>query len=305
MDKDGRDVRDEVRVVSGDLEVRVPVLGLAPCPRIEPVSPTVDFGHVTVGRKVQRRLRIASLGQAGSRWRLRWDSELPLTFSPSEGELPANPVAAGLNLNEAVTPAQQRRVRSSAPTDEVVVTLDADRVDVFRALATLEVEGSRAPPIAVDVSASVLAHSLEVVWPEGKGQVDEVAFEPVMVGRERTLKLLVVNNGPEEASFRVAVDKQFRRRKPGEAEVFDPAEGLVQGGDGGGAGAGAGASAGAGAGAGGAVSLGPGQRDVIVTPDEATVPSLGQQELLVTFRPVERKKPVPYKAQARKVLGLS
>jgi len=175
------------------------------------------------------------------------------------------------------------------------VTLDADRVDVFRALATLEVEGARGPPMAIDVCASVLGHALEVVWPGGGGQVSEVEFAPVLVGQSRSMKLLVVNNGPEEASFRVAVDRQFRRARPGESEgdLFDPAEGLVQGG------------AGAGDAGEGIVSLGPGLRDVTVTPDEATIPSLGQQELTVTFRPVERKKPVAFKAQARKVLGLS
>ena len=57
----------------------------------------------------------------------------------------------------------------------------------------------------LDVNATVVAHNLEIVFPNGGGIVDVLNVGSLYYGQTRSLECRLVNNGPVPASFTACI----------------------------------------------------------------------------------------------------
>ena len=57
----------------------------------------------------------------------------------------------------------------------------------------------------MDVTATLVNQSMELVFPNRSGAVDQINFETIYEGEKRKIPALLVNNGPNPISFTLAL----------------------------------------------------------------------------------------------------
>ena len=81
-------------------------------------------------------------------------------------------------------------------------------------LAQVELSGGQ-PSGALDINANVVEQKLELSFPEGGGQADEVPFGTVYYGMKRQIKALLTNNGPHTCQFNIKVEENAEDEEVG------------------------------------------------------------------------------------------
>ena len=92
----------------------------------------------------------------------------------------------------------ERGMQNSAQS--VAIEYIGDDVGPFRAPAKVVVEGTSQPRM-MDINANVMEQTVDFVLPDGGGIISMVDFGSIFCGQTKTVKALLVNNGPQLATF--------------------------------------------------------------------------------------------------------
>lgn len=201
-----RDYHDSLTVLCGSQSISVPLHAYVPAPKIE-FDGFVNLGVVVRDNTAAKYVTLRNTGHRAGRFRINFDPELPLQVSPAEGvlqpgtRLPGD-AAGGEASDDEDASGMGGAAHAGHSEERVRIAFTGHELGVFRALLHVEVEGSLAPRV-LDVSATVVEQHVELVMPEGGGKLETVQFGALYYGEQRTVKAVLVNNGPMPCAFAV------------------------------------------------------------------------------------------------------
>ena len=229
------DFHDKLIVVSGKYKVEIPLHAFAPAPRIE-FDGFVDFGICVSENAVSKIVEFKNVGMAIGEYEIEYDEDLPIKIEPKRGTLhPLNPplkierpaeidsddeadddesVDSEASSAIARRERQEREEKARKEAEENFPKKTSERIRIdytgtelgaFRALAKVRMVGQ--PDRVLDINAQLVEQSLELVLPEGGGQVSNLNFGTLYFGHERSITTLLVNNGPFPASFQIRLSE--------------------------------------------------------------------------------------------------
>ena len=128
----------------------------------------------------QRRIKLVNSGSQEASFKVEADSVLPVKVTPAESK-----VAPSNNTEGSIV--------------ELRVDIAAESPGAFAGKVQIHVEGQE-EPLAVDFSATVVAHTFELV--DGQGAlVSKLDFGALHYGDTCTQNITLINNGPRDARF--------------------------------------------------------------------------------------------------------
>ncbi len=228
-----QDFHDKLTVVSGKYNVEIPLHAFAPAPRIE-FDGFVDFGVCVLENATSKIVEFKNVGMAIGEFEIEYDEDLPIKIEPRRGTLhPLNPPLkidlAGKvsddeddnSLDSEASSAFERKrsknmegkpkleLEENFPkktSARIRIEYTGKELGAFRALAKVAMVGQ--PDRVLDINAQLVQQSLELVLPEGGGQVSSLNFGTLYFSHARTINTLLVNNGPFPASFTVHLNEE-------------------------------------------------------------------------------------------------
>eukprot|EP00946_MAST-07B_sp_MAST-7B-sp1_P003688 g3688.t1 len=90
---------------------------------------------------------------------------------------------------------------------KIKIEFHGEDLGAFRGLAKVRLTGQ--PDRILDINAMLVEQRLELVLPEGGGQVATLPFGTLHFGMERTFTTLLVNNGPVACAYNIALTGKF------------------------------------------------------------------------------------------------
>ena len=226
----------------------------------------LDFGHIPTRGEASVMLPLVNEGTVDASFALLPDAGLPLQATPAAGTVPAGG-RIGVRLD-----------------------LTALAPGVLRGLLSVEVNGRAAG--VVDCQAAVSAQTLQVLSLDSRGRpgppLSSVQFGAAYFGTRRTVRMLLVNSGPRPASFTaLAAGSVPGSSTLGMGEGSPSARSLSDSED-------------------GTPSSSAGSSiPVRAVPSEGVLRPNGQQEILLTFTPVDEAPRPAFAAQAAHATHLS
>jgi hypothetical protein len=154
------------------------------------------------------------------KYRINYDSSLPITVTPREGFLPTGRgYVYDSNSTEALTTATATTSTTTASTAVVIVEFDAVRWQQLQAqalqvpfccIATLECDGclnsnTQQFKRIIDISAAVQQQRLQLLGGEG-GPLSDLNFGELYFGGKKEIVASLFNRGPTAATFTAAID---------------------------------------------------------------------------------------------------
>ena len=91
---------------------------------------------------------------------------------------------------------------------KIKIEFHGEDLGAFRGLAKVRLNGQ--PDRILDINAMLVEQRLELVIPEGGGQVATLPFGTLHFGMEKTFTTLLVNNGPVACAYSVGLTGEFR-----------------------------------------------------------------------------------------------
>ena len=201
-------------IVSSDTEtIEIPLRAYAPAPMLE-FDGFLNLGTVVLGDTVAKYVDIVNIGRREGRVSITWDADAPVTISPAEF------VLAGTEDDDDAMAGG----RSAAPSSRrVKVEVQGNDMGAMRLLAAVQLDGEQSTRM-IDVNANVVEQRLEMMLPGRPGvPLTELPFGSVHYGERRTLKVLIVNNGPQPQPFVFDVNEREEEAIPAAAAGADGA----------------------------------------------------------------------------------
>lgn len=177
--REARDYHDCIRIESDEDSIEVPLHAFVPRPELE-LDSFIDFGMVALGASNVVDVELRNVGSRPANFKIEYDEALPLRINPRTGVL------------------SERGMPNSA--QQVSIEYIGDDVGPFRAPAKVTVAGN-AQPRMLDINANVMEQTVDFVLPDGGGIISMVDFGSIFCGQLKTVKALLVNNGPQLATF--------------------------------------------------------------------------------------------------------
>ena len=229
----------------------------------------VSFGTVVLENTETKTILLRNTGSVAGKFKVLAEDGSAVSITPNEGEV------GGVDVPQSNS---DPRVESELPSyEEALVKVDfhAKQLGAFRELITFEVDGSEAK--ILDVNANVVEQRLELIHLHGNGQVHEIMFPTVYFGEQEIQEVLLVNNGPVQSSFTLALDAEA-----GFTEHLDAASkesnldssGILQ-----------------------SFVRGP-ESPIIVSPLEGTVDPYSSRKIKIIFKPRKRNANARFKSKA-------
>eukprot|EP00953_Heterococcus_sp_UTEX-ZZ885_P005691 3530-Heterococcus_DN1.PRE.3 len=210
---------DKLVISCGEDTIVVPLIARPPCAELQ-YTEFINFGAVAEGQRAELPLTITNTGSRSGKYRINYDTSLPITITPREGFLSAGrSYVYDSDSTEALS-------TSSNSTNSAVVTIEFDAVRwqqlqqqalqvPFRCIATLECDGclnsnSNSASSAqfkriIDISAAVQQQKLQLLGGEG-GPLSDLNFGELYFGGKREIVASLFNRGPTAATFTAAID---------------------------------------------------------------------------------------------------
>eukprot|EP01049_Picozoa_sp_SAG25_P000345 SAG25_NODE_11_length_28117_cov_24.264901_6_plen_2767_part_00 len=192
--REARDYHDCIRVESDDDSIEVPLHAFFPRPELE-LDSFVDFGMVALGASNMVDVELRNVGSRPANFTIQYDESLPLRITPRSGVL------------------SEQSLQNSAQC--LSVEFIGDDVGPFRAPAQVIVEGNDQPRM-MDINANVMEQTVDFVLPDGGGIINTVDFGSIFCGQAKTVNALLVNNGPQLATFALRTASQSDGTPDGE-----------------------------------------------------------------------------------------
>jgi hypothetical protein len=201
---------DSIKVICEGTEIVVPIVATLPTPKFS-FDSFCDIGYVCPGVPTSKKIEITNLGSASGNFRIVLPPELPVTITPLQGFLNCSKKYKDLDKDGR---SEDDAPLSETPTpgsNKASITIDFEGVELgpFRALAEVFIDGETNPRI-LDISAQVVASTLELVHANNSGAIGEsMSFGRLVYGQSKSVEGILVNNGPSAISYSLTttVDK--------------------------------------------------------------------------------------------------
>lgn len=203
---EARPYHDKLVVLCGEERVEVPLHAYMPAPDIQ-FDGFVNLGAVVVDNTSSALVEMRNEGHRTGKFKITWDPELPIKITPAKGKLAPRGAFVDMDADGVMEEDEFVVGAKGKSTETIKVELTSSDVGVFRALATVELEGQ--PNRVLDINATVVEQRLELVLPDGGGPMSELHFGTLFHGQQRSVTALLVNNGPVPLSFSLSLgDKE-------------------------------------------------------------------------------------------------
>lgn len=203
-----RDQSDTLVIMSEGDRVEVPLRAFAPAPQVE-FDGFANLGVVVADNRASKVVEFKNLGHKRCDVAIELQNSagasLPVTITPSSFSLA--PRGAFLDLDNDGRMEQDEFVEGARGVWKQSVTVElepAAEPGPFRALAKVMFSGQ--PDRMLDITATVVEQRLELVLPDGGGQMSELHFGTLFYGQQREVTALLVNNGPNPAHFSTSIE---------------------------------------------------------------------------------------------------
>ena len=262
LSNDVVDYTDVLTVVSGTARVEVPLRAFAPAPLVE-FDGFANLGVVVLENKVSKVIEFRNIGHKRAEVNIKYDDTQPLSISPTTFFLA--PKGAFVDLDKDGRMEEDEFVEGARGVwhTNVTVEFNAQDVGVFRTLAEVEIAGQ--PSRMLDVTATVVEQRMELVLPDGGGQMSSLHFGTLFYGQQRSVTALLVNNGPNPANFHISTEDLKEDAK--EAGSDEDGSDFCP---------------------------------ITVLPLDGSIQPYGQVPITFSFRPENTEKPAPFAAQVDK-----
>lgn len=175
------DVKDRILIECGHTSIEVPLLGRVAASKLE-FDGFVNLGPVVLSNKVAKYVIMKNNGKRDGVYTIEYDEALSFSVSPTTGSIP---------------PSEEQRIK---------IEYTGGELGVFRSIANVRIRGQS--DRVLDISATVVEHRLEFVFPNGGGTCKLVPFGSLYYGQQRTITALLINNGPKPAAFQCALENE-------------------------------------------------------------------------------------------------
>lgn len=180
--------KDSIIAVMGSYKVEIPLYASRPCPDIKFQS-FINLGLVVEGQSTSKILQFENIGDVSGQVTLSSnDKSTPLTIIPMTFEIPAK----GKGKNK----------------ESVDIKFDGKTLGAFRELLTLTVAGNY-EPMTLDINAQVVQHKVALLSEKTGGELLEADFGTLFFGRSKTIRGILVNNGPGISNFNVTYAEEI------------------------------------------------------------------------------------------------
>jgi len=174
------DFHDKILVLTETERIEVPLHALRPVPKLE-VAAILDYGVVVGEKRVERALPIRNAGDRPLDFKIAFEKSLPLSVSPTEGTVGPH---ESLNVAVELAPTERGLFSGSLQVSAVGGPAAAER-----------------HPQAVEVSATVVSHTVDLLDTAGAPLPAPVDMGTTYFGGALTKTFVLVNNGPSPVSF--------------------------------------------------------------------------------------------------------
>ena len=115
------------------------------------------------------------------------------------------------------------------------MSMAAEELGAFREMVKVHITGAT-EPLLIDVSAQVVMHKINLLYPNGEGTIDTIDIGNMCFGQEKEINALLVNNGPTPVGFNVLFPDDEEKENP-ESEyqvpgskfvTIEPMEGVIR-----------------------------------------------------------------------------
>ena len=93
---------------------------------------------------------------------------------------------------------------NASNVQKLKIEFTGSKLGIFRCIAKVSLSGQS--DRIIDIHANVVEHRLEIVLPDGGGQISSVPFGSLYYGQERTILAILVNNGPNSAAYQATLN---------------------------------------------------------------------------------------------------
>ena len=141
--------------------------------------------------------------------------------SDDESEAASSQAASGRPAGVEVVPGNvgsgaEGGLFPQTSSTKIKIEFHGEELGAFRGLAKVRLTGQ--PDRILDINAMLVEQRLELVLPEGGGQVATLPFGTLHFGMEKKFTTLLVNNGPVACAYNIGLTE-------GEGEEGDEADG--------------------------------------------------------------------------------
>lgn len=180
------DCHDAFSVVYEENIIEIPLHAYFPHPQLEFTS-FIDFDRVVLGNSVSSIIEFRNEGLADGIFSIEVDENSHIRVDPNRSMIKAKPRYCPEN--------------DSSWIEKVRFEFIGEEVGSYRGVATVHVEGQQ--DRLIDINAIVVQQKLEVLYASSRESIDSISFGPVYYGQQKSLKLVVVNNGPEPCTYMI------------------------------------------------------------------------------------------------------
>jgi hypothetical protein len=180
-----QDFTDEVTVLCENDRITVPIFAYAPRAELH-FDGYCLFGTVAPTRTVIRYVDIVNRGMKAADFTFKKKENIPFVIEPLSGRLGPE--------------------GSDDCFLRVKVTFNADDLGVYRSVLEMEVNGMTVGTV-LDISALVVRQQFEIISAEGSGRLENINYGTVYVGEERSMQIVLVNDGPDDTDFKAVIPK--------------------------------------------------------------------------------------------------
>ncbi|KAF0745589.1 hypothetical protein Ae201684_000044 [Aphanomyces euteiches] len=177
------DLHDKILILAENSPpIEIPLVAKQPSPHLEFES-LIDLGMVVLSNHAAKYVNVRNTGSKECSFHIDVDSGLTCTITPKDGTIPA--------LCET----------------KLKVDFNALEMGTFRAIATIQTTHEK--QYLLDISAVVVEHNIELVFPAADGMehepVKSLAFGALYNGETRRLETVLRNNGPHPVGYQTGI----------------------------------------------------------------------------------------------------
>lgn len=186
--QESKDCHDSFYIAyDNDGHMEIPLHAYFPHPQFE-FQPFIDFGRVVLGNNCSSFIEIRNEGLADGIYEIEVEEGSNLKVSPSKSMLKAKP--------------RYHPEDDESWKEKIRFQFTGNVVGSYRGIATVHVKDQ--PDKVIDISATVVDQKLEVLFSSNRETVDSFSFGPMYYGQQKTIPIVVVNNGPEPCTFMIS-----------------------------------------------------------------------------------------------------
>ncbi|KDO33411.1 hypothetical protein SPRG_02218 [Saprolegnia parasitica CBS 223.65] len=194
------DLHDKLLIlVENSAPIEIPLVARRPSPALR-FDSLIDLGMVVLSHRTAKYVNIANVGAREAHFLIETEAGLPLTITPKAGVIPAQCEA------------------------KLKVDFTARDLGSFRSIATIRITEGRKHAL-LDISATVVEHTMELVFPSSDGLVHEpvkmLPFGMLYTGESRQIDTVLRNNGPQPVGFQTGISLTGRPFRAGD-EIASP-----------------------------------------------------------------------------------